>query len=171
MKSGFIRLTLLPVALFACAAAIQAAEVTVIAPDSPMLRFALGTFFAGIACARAEAVGCGTAAANRLAPSLPQPEGHVNRFVRGREHGYVKVDSRDWLLVPPIALLFVLVLVIVLVHVGMHILALAPAAAYWLSTPPERQPARDPSTSTEPPWRGRFFLRVRLAIAARSCPP
>jgi hypothetical protein len=41
MKSKLIRLMLLPVALFACAAALHAAEVTVVAPDSPMLRFAL----------------------------------------------------------------------------------------------------------------------------------
>ena len=42
MKSNLIRLMLLPVALFACASALQAAEVKVTAPDSPMLRFALG---------------------------------------------------------------------------------------------------------------------------------
>ena len=48
MKSNLIRLTLLPVALFACAAALQAAEVTVIAPDSPMLRFALGKLEAAL---------------------------------------------------------------------------------------------------------------------------
>ena len=48
MKSNLIRLTLLPVALFACAAAVQAAEVTVIAPDSPMLRFALGKLEAAL---------------------------------------------------------------------------------------------------------------------------
>jgi hypothetical protein len=42
MKSNLNRLMLLPVALFACASALQAAEVKVTAPDSPMLRFALG---------------------------------------------------------------------------------------------------------------------------------
>ena len=48
MKSNLIRLRLLPVALFACVAALQAAEVTVIAPDSPMLRFALGKLEAAL---------------------------------------------------------------------------------------------------------------------------
>jgi len=42
MKSNLVRLTLLFVVLFACAASLQAAEVTVMAPDSPMLRFSLG---------------------------------------------------------------------------------------------------------------------------------
>ena len=42
MKPNLIRLMLLPVALLACASALQAAEVKVTAPDSPMLRFALG---------------------------------------------------------------------------------------------------------------------------------
>ncbi len=42
LKSHLVRVTLLPVALFACTAALRAAEVTVVAPDSPMLRFALG---------------------------------------------------------------------------------------------------------------------------------
>jgi hypothetical protein len=42
MKSNLIRLLLLPVALLACTAALQAAAVTVVAPDSPRLRFALG---------------------------------------------------------------------------------------------------------------------------------
>jgi hypothetical protein len=41
MKSKRIRLTLLLLTLLACAAALHAAEVAVIAPDSPMLRFAL----------------------------------------------------------------------------------------------------------------------------------
>lgn len=41
MKFTLTRLTALPVALFAFAAALQAAEVTVIAPDSLLLRFAL----------------------------------------------------------------------------------------------------------------------------------
>ncbi len=48
MKSILIRVTLLPVALFACAATLQAAEVTVSAPDSPMLRFALGKLEAAL---------------------------------------------------------------------------------------------------------------------------
>jgi len=48
MKSNLTRLTLLPVALFACAAALQAAEVTVMAPHSPMLRFALGKLEAAL---------------------------------------------------------------------------------------------------------------------------
>ncbi|MHB9006420.1 MAG: hypothetical protein ACYDC1_05770, partial [Limisphaerales bacterium] len=48
MKSSLLRLTLLPVALWACAAALQAAEVTVRAPDSPMLRFALGKLEAAL---------------------------------------------------------------------------------------------------------------------------
>lgn len=48
MKSNLIRRMLLPVALYACAAALQAAEVTVIAPDSPMLRFALGKLEAAL---------------------------------------------------------------------------------------------------------------------------
>jgi len=48
MKSNLIRLTLLPVGLFACAAALQAAEVTVIAPDSLMLHFALGKLKAAL---------------------------------------------------------------------------------------------------------------------------
>jgi hypothetical protein len=42
MKSNLIRLALPPVALYACAVALQAAEVTIAAPDSPRLRFALG---------------------------------------------------------------------------------------------------------------------------------
>ena len=42
MKSNLVRLTLVSVALLACAAALRAAEVTVLSPDSPMLRFALG---------------------------------------------------------------------------------------------------------------------------------
>jgi len=42
MKSIHFRLALPPVALLVCAVALQAAEVTVSAPDSPMLRFALG---------------------------------------------------------------------------------------------------------------------------------
>ncbi len=43
-----IRLTWLPVALCACAATLQAAEVIVTAPDSPMLRFALGKLEAAL---------------------------------------------------------------------------------------------------------------------------
>jgi len=39
---NLIRLAMLPVMLLACAATLQAADVTVSAPDSPMLRFALG---------------------------------------------------------------------------------------------------------------------------------
>lgn len=42
MKSNCICLMLLPVALSACTSSLQAAEVKVAAPDSPMLRFALG---------------------------------------------------------------------------------------------------------------------------------
>jgi hypothetical protein len=42
MTCNLIRLILLPVTLFACAAALQAAEVTVVSPDSLMLRFAVG---------------------------------------------------------------------------------------------------------------------------------
>ena len=42
MKSVLIRFTLLPVALLACTGALESAEVTVAAPDSPMLRFAMG---------------------------------------------------------------------------------------------------------------------------------
>jgi len=41
MKANLLRLMLLPVPLFACASALQAAEVKVAAPNSPMLRFAL----------------------------------------------------------------------------------------------------------------------------------
>lgn len=37
-----IRLALLPTMLLACAAMLQAAEVSVSVPESPMLRFALG---------------------------------------------------------------------------------------------------------------------------------
>ncbi|WP_414661158.1 beta-N-acetylhexosaminidase family protein [Horticoccus sp. 23ND18S-11] len=37
-----VRLALLPVALLACAGALHAAEVTIVAPDSPLLRFAVG---------------------------------------------------------------------------------------------------------------------------------
>lgn len=40
--TNLIRLALLPVMLLACAATLQAADITVSAPDSPMLRFALG---------------------------------------------------------------------------------------------------------------------------------
>ena len=42
MKSVLIRFTLLPVALLAGSGALESAEVTVAAPDSPMLRFAMG---------------------------------------------------------------------------------------------------------------------------------
>ena len=43
-----IRLALLPATLLACAATLQAGEVTVSAPDSPMLRFALGKLGAAL---------------------------------------------------------------------------------------------------------------------------
>ena len=42
MKYSPLRLALLPVTLLACAASLQSAEVTVSAPDAPMLRLALG---------------------------------------------------------------------------------------------------------------------------------
>ncbi|MEY2881219.1 MAG: hypothetical protein RLZZ15_3599 [Verrucomicrobiota bacterium] len=42
MKSNLIRFVLLPLAMMGAAAALNAAEVTVAAPDSPVLRFALG---------------------------------------------------------------------------------------------------------------------------------
>ena len=48
MKFNLIRLALLPATLLACAATLQAAEVTVSAPDSPMLRFALGKLEAAL---------------------------------------------------------------------------------------------------------------------------
>lgn len=48
MKPNLIRLALLPVALFAFTAALQAAEVTVISPHSPLLRFALGKLDAAL---------------------------------------------------------------------------------------------------------------------------
>jgi hypothetical protein len=48
MKSNFIRIALLSVALFAFAATLPAAEVTVSANDSPMLRFALGKLEAAL---------------------------------------------------------------------------------------------------------------------------
>ena len=48
MRSNLIRLALLPAALLACATTLQAAEVTVSAPDSPMLRFALGKLDAAL---------------------------------------------------------------------------------------------------------------------------
>ena len=45
---SIIRLALIPAALLAFAATLQAAEVTVSAPDSPMLRFALGKLDAAL---------------------------------------------------------------------------------------------------------------------------
>jgi hypothetical protein len=42
MNYNLIRLALLPATLFVCSSGLKAAEVTVSAPDSPMLRFALG---------------------------------------------------------------------------------------------------------------------------------
>jgi hypothetical protein len=48
MKLKLIRLVFLPTTLLACAAMLQAAEVTVSAPDSPMLRFALGKLEAAL---------------------------------------------------------------------------------------------------------------------------
>jgi hypothetical protein len=48
MKFNLIRFALLPVTLLACAATLQAAEVTVSAPDSPMLRFAQGKLEAAL---------------------------------------------------------------------------------------------------------------------------
>jgi hypothetical protein len=48
MKFNLIRLAVLPVTLLACAATLHAAEVTVAAPDSPMLRFALGKLEAAL---------------------------------------------------------------------------------------------------------------------------
>lgn len=48
MKFNLIRLALLPATLLTCAATLQAAEVTVSAPDSPMLRFALGKLEAAL---------------------------------------------------------------------------------------------------------------------------
>jgi hypothetical protein len=48
MKLSLIRFALLPVTLLACAATLKAAEVTVSAPDSPMLRFALGKLEAAL---------------------------------------------------------------------------------------------------------------------------
>jgi hypothetical protein len=42
VKSNLIRFVLLPLAMMGAAAALNAAEVTVAAPDSPVLRFALG---------------------------------------------------------------------------------------------------------------------------------
>jgi len=44
----FTRIALLPVALFACASALHAAEVTVAAPASPMLRFSLSKLEAAL---------------------------------------------------------------------------------------------------------------------------
>jgi hypothetical protein len=48
MKFNVLRLALLPAMLLACAATLQAAEVTVSSPDSPMLRFALGKLEAAL---------------------------------------------------------------------------------------------------------------------------
>jgi hypothetical protein len=48
MKSNLIRLALIPATLLACAAAVQAAEVTVSAPESPMLRLAVGKLDAAL---------------------------------------------------------------------------------------------------------------------------
>jgi hypothetical protein len=48
MKFNFSRLALLSVTLLACAATLQAAEVTVSSPDSPMVRFALGKLEAAL---------------------------------------------------------------------------------------------------------------------------
>ncbi len=48
MKFNLIRLALLPATLLACAATLKAAEVSVSAPDSPMLRFALGKLDAAL---------------------------------------------------------------------------------------------------------------------------
>ena len=48
MKSRLVRLALLPAALLACAAALPAADVMVAAPDSPLLRFALGKLEAAL---------------------------------------------------------------------------------------------------------------------------
>jgi hypothetical protein len=48
MKLNLIRFTLLSAALLACAVTLQAAEVTVSAPDSPMVRFALGKLEAAL---------------------------------------------------------------------------------------------------------------------------
>jgi len=48
MKSSLIRLALIPATLLACGATLQAAEVTVSAPGSPMVRFALGKLDAAL---------------------------------------------------------------------------------------------------------------------------
>jgi len=48
VKFNLIRLVLLTATLFICAATSQAAQVTVAAPDSPMLRFALGKLKAAL---------------------------------------------------------------------------------------------------------------------------
>jgi hypothetical protein len=48
MKSDLLLLALLPATLLACTATLQAAEVTVSAPDSPMLHFALGKLEAAL---------------------------------------------------------------------------------------------------------------------------
>jgi hypothetical protein len=48
MKSNLIRLALLSALLLACAAPLEASEITVSEPDSPMLRFALGKLEAAL---------------------------------------------------------------------------------------------------------------------------
>lgn len=48
MNPKLIHLALLPAALFACEVTLQAGEVTVSAPDSPMVRFALGKLEAAL---------------------------------------------------------------------------------------------------------------------------
>ena len=48
MKFNLIRFALLPATLLACVVTLQAAEITVSAPDSPTLRFALGKLEAAL---------------------------------------------------------------------------------------------------------------------------